>query len=114
MVPFSDMLPSLPTTGLPGPVGAAFTQYYTPAIPGSATRKKHYAVVGNSFMGVFEFGKDFVRCKTLLQYGTSSDPASPHFFDQAALVSKSRFKESPFVWKDVLAQAERSYHPGEN
>ena len=113
-VPFSDNLPSLPTAGLPGPVGVAFTQYYTPAVPGSASRKKHYAVVGNSFMGVFEFGKDFVRCKTLLQYGTSSDPASPHFFDQAALVSKSRFKESPFAWKDVLAQTERSYHPGEN
>ncbi len=114
LVPFNDTLPSLPTAGLPGPVGVAFTQYYTPAVPGSATRKKHYAVVGNSFMAVFEFGKGFVRAKTLLQYGTSSDPASPHFFDQAALVSKSRFKESPFAWKDVLAQAERSYHPGEN
>ena len=112
-VPFSDASPSLPTAGVPGSLGAAFTQYYTPPIPSNSGRKKQYAVVGNSFMGVFEFGKDFVRAKTLLQYGTSSDPASPHFFDQARLLSQSKFKESPFYWKDVVAQATRTYHPGE-
>lgn len=112
-VPFTDSMPSVPTAGLPGSLGVAFTQYYTPPVPGSATRKKQYGVVGNSFMGVFEFGKDFVRAKTLLQYGASSDPASPHFFDQAQLLSQSKFKESPFTWKDVVAQATRTYHPGE-
>src|ERR1044071_27628 len=113
-VPFSDTLPSLPTAGIPGSVGAAFTQYYPPPIPGSSTRKKQYGVVGNSFMGVFEFGKDFVRARTLLQYGTSSHPSSPHFFDQAQLLSQNKFKESPFAWKDVLAQATRIYHPGDH
>ena len=112
-VPFSDTLPSVPTAGLPGTVGVAFTQYYTPPVPGSSTRKKQYGVVGNSFMGVFEFGKDIVRARTLLQYGESSDPSSPHFFDQARLLSQGKFKESPFYWKDVLAQATRTYHPGE-
>jgi penicillin amidase len=111
-VPFSDKLPSLPTAGVPGSVGVAFTQYYTPPDPGSSTRRKQYGVVGNSFMGVFEFGKDSVRAKTLVQYGESGNPASPHFFDQAQLLSQGKFKESPFDWKDVLAQAKRSYHPG--
>jgi acyl-homoserine lactone acylase PvdQ len=112
-VPFSDSLPSLPTAGIPGSLGAAFTQYYTPPIPGSSTRKNQYAVVGNSFMGVFEFAKNSVRARTLLQYGASSNPTSAHFFDQAKLLSQSNFKESPFKWKDVVAQATRVYHPGE-
>jgi acyl-homoserine lactone acylase PvdQ len=112
-VPFNDTLPSVPTAGLPGTVGVAFTQYYTPPVPDSSTRKKQYGVVGNSFMGVFEFGKSTVRARTLLQYGESSDPRSPHFFDQAKLLSQGKFKESPFYWKDVLAQATRTYHPGE-
>ncbi|MBI3853815.1 MAG: penicillin acylase family protein [Verrucomicrobia bacterium] len=112
-VPFSDKLPSVPTAGIPGTLGVAFTQYYTPPIPGHVDRSKQYAVVGNSFMGVFEFGKKTVRAKTLLQYGASSDPASPHFFDQAQLLSQRKFKESPFYWKDVVAQATRTYHPGE-
>jgi acyl-homoserine lactone acylase PvdQ len=112
-VPFSDTLPSLPTAGVPGTLGAAFTQYYTPPVPGVRTRQKQYGVVGNSFMGVFEFGKDFVRARTLLQYGESSNPSSSHFFDQAQLLSQGKFKESPFDWKDVLAQATRTYHPGE-
>jgi acyl-homoserine-lactone acylase len=111
-VPFSDKLPSVPTAGLPGSVGVAFTQYYTPPEPGSSTRRKQYGVVGNSFMGVFEFGKDFVRARTLLQYGANSNPASPNFFDQASLLSQGKFKESPFNWKDVVAQATRSYPPG--
>jgi acyl-homoserine-lactone acylase len=113
-VPFNDSLPSAPTAGVPGSLGAAFTQYYTPAVPGSATRRKQYAVVGNSFMGVFEFGKNSVRARTLLQYGESSNPGSPHFFDQAQLLSQAKFKESPFKWKDVVADATRTYHPGED
>jgi acyl-homoserine-lactone acylase len=112
-VPFTDKLPSLPTAGIPGSMGAAFTQYYTPPIPGSAERRKSYALLGNSFMGVFEFGKNKIRAKTLLQYGVSSDPTSPHFFDQAQLLSQRKFKESPFYWKDVIAQASAKYHPGE-
>ena len=113
LVPFSDKLPSVPTAGIPGSLGVAFTQYYTPPIPALADRRKSYAVVGNSYMGVFEFEKNQVRAKTLLQYGASSDPASPHFFDQAQLLSQGKFKESPFYWKDVVAQATRTYHPGE-
>ena len=33
--------------------------------------------------------------------------------DQAQLLSQGQFKESPFAWKDVLAQATRTYHPGD-
>ena len=51
--------------------------------------------------------------RRLLQFGESSDPASPHFMDQARLYSKKEFKPAWFEWSDVLAHAKSSYHPGE-
>lgn len=114
MIPFSDSLPSLPSTGMPGPPGVVFTMYFTPSVylPPIKLMKKHYAVVGNSYMSIVEFG-DKVRSKSLLQYGTSGNPKSPHFFDQAELLSKKEMKENPIYWDDVRAIAKQVYHPGE-
>jgi len=112
-IPFSDTLPSLPSAGLPGPPGVAFTMYFTPSIMlPPKIMKKHYAVVGTSYMAIVEFG-DKVKSKSLLPYGTSGDPKSPHFFDQAALMSKKEMKVNPIYWDDVKAVAKRVYHPGD-
>ena len=113
-IPFSDSLPSLPSAGMPGPPGVIFTTYFTPSIyvPPFKLMKNHYAVVGNSYMSIVEFG-DRVHSKSLLQYGASGDPKSPHFFDQAELLSKKQMKDNPIYWDDVLAAAKRKYHPGE-
>ncbi len=108
-IPFSDDLPSLPCAGAPGPLGIVFNTYYAPP---TAKHKKQYGVVGHSFVGVYEFG-DKVQAATLLQFGESADPESPHFMDQAELYSKREFKPAWFHWDDVLAHAKRSYHPGE-
>lgn len=108
-VPFTDDLPSLPQIGVRGPLGVAFTVYHTPSTP---ERKLRYAVVGASFMGVYEFGDD-VKAGTYLHYGQSGDPNFPHFFDQAQLLSERKFKPAWFNWDDVLAHTTRSYHPGE-
>jgi penicillin amidase len=110
-VPFDDNAPSLPQVGVRGPLGVAFTVYHTPPDE-KLGRKKQYAVVGASFMGVYEFG-DKVKAKTYLHYGQSGDPNSPHFFDQAYLLSNKQFKDAWFYWDDVLAHAEAKYHPGE-
>jgi acyl-homoserine-lactone acylase len=108
-VPFSDKLPSLPCAGVPGPLGVVFNTYYLPPTP---ERKKQYGVAGASFIGVYEFG-DTVQAATLLQFGSSSDPKSPHFMDQAELYSQRQFKPAWFQWSDVLANAKQSYRPGE-
>ena len=112
-IPFSDGLPSLPSAGMPGPPGVVFTMYFTPSIylPPIKTVKNHYAVVGSSYMAIVEFG-DKLKSKSLLQYGTSGDPKSPHFFDQAELLSKKQLKDNLFYWEDVMAGAKRVYHPG--
>jgi penicillin amidase len=73
---------------------------------------KRYAVVGSSYMASIEFS-DRIKTKSLLQYGESGDPTSPHFFDQGKLLSDRRLKEAWFYWDDVLAHAKQSYHPGE-
>ena len=64
--------------------------------------KKQYGVVGGSFIGVYEFG-DKVQASTILQFGQSSHPDSPHFMDQAQLYSKQQFKPAWYEWSDVLA-----------
>jgi penicillin amidase len=85
-----------------------FNTYYAPP---DKNHKKQYGVVGHSFVGVYEFG-DKVQAATILQFGESSNPDSPHYMDQAQLYSKKQFKPAWFDWSDVLAHAKASYHPG--
>lgn len=107
-IPFSDDLPSLPQVGVRGPLGVAFTVYHTPS---TDTRKRRYAYVGASYMAVVEFG-DKVRAKSYLHFGQSGNPDSPHFFDQAYLLSNRQFKDAWFDWDEVEAHTVRAYHPG--
>lgn len=113
-VPFDDRLPSLPCAGTHGPMGVIFTQYYTPTIriPFVKTVSKHYGLIGYTYAGVFEFGER-VQGATLVQFGASGDPSSPHFVDQAKLLSRQQFKPELFYWEDVISGAKSGYHPGE-
>jgi acyl-homoserine lactone acylase PvdQ len=123
-VPFDDALPSVPVAGVRGPLGVAFTLYHTP--PSSATdaasaaagppRKLRYGTTGASYMAVYEFpargSTARVKAASYLHYGQSHDPASPHFFDQAKLLSERRFKPAWLYWDDVVANTARAYRPG--
>jgi hypothetical protein len=64
-------------------------------------------------MAVYEFRKDGVRAMSYLHFGQRARPESPHFFDQAELLSQRRFKPAWFDWDEVLAHTVASYHPGE-
>lgn len=113
-LPLNDSKPSLPSNGVQGPLGVIFTQYYSPQvqIPFVINLKKRYGVVGTTYLSVVEFTDKPVG-KSLLQFGSSGDPHSPHFMDQATLLSEKRLKPQWFEWEDVLKHAKRSYHPGE-
>jgi len=76
------------------------------------TTKKRYGVSGNSFIAAVEFGKR-VKARTIVTGGESSDPASPHFSDQAAMYVNGQFKDVLFYPEDVQGHAEKKYHPGE-
>lgn len=73
--------------------------------------KRIYGSSGNSFVAVVEFG-DRVRAKSLLA-GGQSDPASPHFFDQAERYVNREFKDVAYYRPDVESRARRTYHPGD-
>jgi len=112
---FDDHGPSLPSLGGHGPMGVVFTQYYSPsvAIPLVYSQRRRYGVVGTSYLAAWEFGPAGVRGASLVPFGTSGDPRSPHYFDQAKLLSERRLKSERFTEQQVTRHAVRSYHPGE-
>ncbi len=104
-----DSKPSIPVIGAPGPLGEAFTVYCT---PDGLPVKKRYGVVGASFVATYEFGER-IKSRSLLQFGVSGMPDSPHFFDQAELMSERRLKDAWFYEDEVAAHTVVQYHPGE-
>ncbi len=104
---FSDARPSLPVPGAPGDVGLVFA-FRNRAAEG---QKRRYGVSGDSYVAVVEFAPR-IRTRSLLVFGQSADPSSPHYFDQAPLYSEQRFKPAWFYPDEVKKSAERTYHPG--
>lgn len=105
--PFSDERPSLPIAGAPGDVGVIFNFYARPQ-PGLKLR---YGTAGHSFVSVVDFGPH-IEARSILVFGESSDPASPHYLDQGRLYAAQQFKPAWFTLADIKAHTERSYHPG--
>lgn len=105
---FSADLPSLPVAGAPSAAGSVFVFHTEPGSTGV-----RYGQHGNSFMKVVEFGPT-IRGRSLLVFGQSGDPDSPHFFDQAQLYSDRDFKPAWFTREEVEANAVESYTPGES
>ena len=111
-VPFDDREPSLGVAGVRGPLGVAFTIYHTSPTD-DPNRQFEYATTGSSYKAVYEFHPDGVKAASYLHYGQSHNPESPHFFDQAKLLSERRFKPAWFHWDDVVANTQRAYSPGD-
>ena len=112
---FSDRAASLPCLGGHGPMGAAFTEYYTPSIdlPLVYTQRRRYAMVGASYLATWDFAPEGVRGASLVPFGVSGNPSSPHYFDQAPLLSEQRLKPELFTEQQVERHAVQSYRPGE-
>ncbi len=113
-LPFDDREPSQPCVAGPGPMGVIFTQYYSPSlrIPFFRTLKDRYALIGPSYLAVYEFGPQ-VRGATVVCFGSSGNPRSPHFQDQAELISQCRLKPELFDWQQIMQAAGEKYQPGE-
>jgi acyl-homoserine lactone acylase PvdQ len=54
-----------------------------------------------------------MQSRTVVTFGQSTDPASSHWFDQAALFTQGRLKRRWFTRADVMANARRVYRPAD-
>ena len=108
-VPFSDDLPSTPVPGAPSWLGSVFT--YSARL-GPDTRRR-YGTHGNSFVKVIELGSE-PEGRSVLVFGESGDPNSPHYLDQVEIYASKRFKPAWWRREDVEANAERIYRLVEN
>jgi acyl-homoserine-lactone acylase len=95
---------SLPVHGAPSAVGSVFT-FHT---EGFGEIRPRRGVHGNSFVKVIEFGPE-IRARSILNFGQSGDPRSPHFFDQAPIYARGEFKPAWFSLDDVARNAVRKY-----
>jgi acyl-homoserine-lactone acylase len=106
--PFSDSQPSVPIAGTKSWVGIIFNFTYRR----EAGQKRRYGFAGDSYVSVIDFGPT-VEADSVMVFGQSGKPQSPHYFDQAPLYATGRFKHAWFILDEIKSHAERSYSVGE-
>jgi acyl-homoserine lactone acylase PvdQ len=106
--PFDDAKPSIPV-GFTSARWGSLASFGARSYKGS---KKIYGTTGNSFVAVVEFG-DTVKAKAVMASGQNSDPASPHFNDQAQRYSTGDLRDVYFYRPQLEGHIEKQYHPGQ-
>jgi len=106
---FSDDRLSLAVPGGPGSIVGDIFAFYAMQPKGS---EHLYGIYGDSYVSVVEFGSK-PKAYTVLPWGESNDPKSSHYFDQAHLYARGKFKRAWFTLKEVKEHAAFAYHPGE-
>lgn len=69
------------------------------------------AVSGDSYIMLVRYSKTGVEIETVLPFGESSRPESPHFTDQMDMYLNHERKPMTLDKKDVFKQAVKIYHP---
>ncbi len=67
---------------------------------------------GDSFIMLINWDQQGrVSSQSIVPYGSSIDPASPHYADQMPLFVGKRFKPVHFEWSDAVAHGGKAYRP---
>jgi acyl-homoserine-lactone acylase len=77
---------------------------------GSVKRRMTFV---NSFVSIVEFTADGPVARSIVAYGNSMRPESPHYDDQAEMFARGLMKPVFFRMVDILANLEETYRPGE-
>jgi acyl-homoserine-lactone acylase len=107
-LPFDDSKEYTPV-GMASGTWGALAAFGARTYPGT---KRLYGYRGNSFVAAVEFGEK-VKAKSILAGGQSSDPNSPHFYDQTQGYVDGKFKDVAYYREDVEARTEERYVPGQ-
>jgi acyl-homoserine-lactone acylase len=106
--PWSDSRPSLPLAGGHGGTGILFNVI---ANYGAKT-KRRYAYHGNSFVCTVAFTTQGPRARSVVPFGVSRYPQSPHTTDQAKVYAAGQLKPVRFKASEIAEHATRTYRPG--
>ncbi|MEN9509939.1 MAG: hypothetical protein RLZZ621_2502, partial [Gemmatimonadota bacterium] len=96
----------VPVGGCSGALGCFRVLSYEDAPDG-----KRIANSGDGWVLAVEFSPAGPKAYSILAYGQSADPASPHFSDQAAMFAAGKFKPVRFTEADIAAHTSRRYTP---
>lgn len=111
-VSWDESRPSHPTSANHGRYGVMFHMRGEPYDGGRESVKRRMTF-GNSFVSIVEFTRDGPVARSIVAYGNSSRPESPHYEDQAAMFAHGQMKPVLFEMEDILANLEERYRPGE-
>lgn len=98
----------LPIGGGPGGLGTFRVLWFTDDQDG-----KRKIRGGDGWQFAVEF-TDPPRAYSILAYGQSNKPDSPHHADQAPLFARNQMKQVAFSEADIQKALIRSYHPGDD
>ena len=68
-------------------------------------------VAGESYIELVKFTPDGPEIESVISYGSSDHPDSPHYGDQMELYTQFKTKKMTFEKETIYANAERIYHP---
>jgi hypothetical protein len=77
-------------------------------VKGDRVRRTWYAAGGHAFVMVTHMTEP-VEAFTVVPFGSSDRPDSPHYADQVPLFARSKFKKAWFTEEDVLSNLESAW-----
>lgn len=66
---------------------------------------------GESYIELVKFTKNGPEIESVISYGSSDHPYSPHYTDQMEMYTQFKTKKMTFNKEDIYANATRIYHP---
>lgn len=94
----------IPIDGLPDVIAPMYTQKI-----GDGLKEKTY--VGESYILLARFGEGLPKLESIMPYGASSKPESPHYTDQMEMFVNKELKPMTLDKEEIYKNAAKIYHP---